>query len=176
MPDPRLLAALTLLSLLGTAVAAGAAPGGSPPRYPAARRTATADSFFGTTVADPYRWLEDAQASDTRAWVAEQNTLTRAHLDADPGRSALKARLTTLWNYVRVSTPTLRGEHLFFSRNDGLQNQAPLYHQVGATGKPAMVLDPNQLSTDGTVALTLESHSPDGRYLAYGLSRGGSDK
>jgi prolyl oligopeptidase len=172
MPDSRLLAGLTLLSLLGAAAAAGAAPAG----YPAARRTTTTDTYHGTTVADPYRWLEDAQASDTQAWVTEQNKLTRRHLDGDPGRAALKARLTRLWNYVRVSTPTLRGEHLFFSRNDGLQNQAPLYHQVGATGKPAMILDPNQLSKDGTVALTLESYSPDGRYLAYGLSRGGSDK
>lgn len=146
-----------------------------PAAYPPARRDAIVDNFHGTPVADPYRWLEDPAAPATRAWVDAQNARTRALLDAAPDRAAIRARLAAIWDYPKQGVPYRRGDRTFFSRNDGLQNQAVLYVQDAPAAAPRVLIDPNTLSADGTVALTSESVSRDGRLLAYGISQGGSD-
>jgi len=133
------------------------------------------DDYHGTPVADPYRWLEDAASADTQAWVAAQRRLTHAFLQGIPAREFIKARLSELWNYARMSVPVKAGTRYFFTRNNGLQNQDILYMQQGLDGEPIELLNPNALSTDGTVALVNQSYSRDGTLLAYGLSRQGSD-
>jgi prolyl oligopeptidase len=143
--------------------------------YPIARMGDMVENYHGTPVADPYRWLEDATASETQAWVAAQQGLTQAFLDTIPSRELIKARLTALWNYPRISVPIKAGTRYFFTRNDGLQNQAVLYMQQGLDGEPVEILNPNHLSEDGTVALVNQSYSRDGTLLAYGLSSHGSD-
>ena len=143
--------------------------------YPIARMDDVVDNYHGTPVADPYRWLEDATAPETHAWVAAQQRLTRAFLDEIPGRESIKARLTELWDYPRLSVPIKAGARYFFTTNDGLQNQDVLYMQQGLDGEPVEILNPNHLSADGTVALVNQSYSRDGALMAYGLSRHGSD-
>jgi prolyl oligopeptidase len=133
------------------------------------------DEYHGVKVADPYRWLEDLDSEQTAAWVAAQNRVTSAYLAAIPERDALRQRLTQLWNHERYGVPTRRGGRYFFTRNDGLQNQNVLYRLETLGGEPQLVLDPNALSPDGTVALSEMSVSEDGKLLAYGLSSGGSD-
>jgi prolyl oligopeptidase len=143
--------------------------------YPPARRDSVVDDYFGTKVPDPYRWLENADSPETQAWVDAENKLTHSYLNAVPAREKIKARLTELMNFPRYTTPTREGGRYFFSKNDGLQNQSVLYMQKTLTGEPEVVLDPNKLSPDGTIALTLESFSKDGKLLAYALSKSGSD-
>lgn len=143
--------------------------------YPASPRGQERDEFHGVTVADPYRWLEETDSPETRNWIAAQNALTFSHLKSLPTRSVLKERLTALWNYERFELPTEEAGRYFFSRNDGLQNQAVLYWSDGLDGEAKPLLDPNRLSADGTVALSGYSVSGDGRLLAYGLSKAGSD-
>jgi prolyl oligopeptidase len=142
--------------------------------YPHARQDDVHDNYHGTLVADPYRWLEDDHSPDTQAWVAVQNALLADFLDDDL-QDEWTQRLARLWNFTRYSVPTRRGDAYFFSRNDGLQNQPVLYQQNGPAGDPAILLDPNTLSTDGTVALVTKSFSKDGQLLAYALSSSGSD-
>jgi prolyl oligopeptidase len=145
--------------------------------YPTARREAQLDTYFGTPVPDPYRWLEDADSAETAAWVAAENELTFSYLDQIPFRATLRERLTQLWNYERYGVPHQEGELLIFSKNDGLQNQAVVY--VVPVGQPLeaaeVLLDPNQFSADGTTALMGLHFSPSHRYLAYTTSGGGSD-
>lgn len=143
--------------------------------YPESKKGEVVDDYFGTKVADPYRWLEDETSAETKAWVEEQNKLTFGYLDKIPYREKLKARLTQLSNYPRISAPTRRGNTYFFTKNDGLQNQSVYYIQQGLNGKPEVFLDPNKFSTDGTSVLSVFSLSRDGKYLAYGISQGGSD-
>ncbi|HSB62827.1 MAG TPA: prolyl oligopeptidase family serine peptidase [Thermoanaerobaculia bacterium] len=154
---------------------AGAADAPSRPAYPKAPRASQVDDYHGTLVSDPFRPLEDPDAPATRAWIDAENTMTRAFLDAVPARTAIRERLTKLWNYERFSTPVREGGRLFYSHNDGLQNQAVLYvlDREGAT--PRALLDPNRLSKDGTVAVAGWSVSRDGRSLAYAVASGGSD-
>src|SRR6476469_7077837 len=123
------------------------------------RRDDVVDAYHGTPVADPYRWLEDAASPETVAWVAAQNAQTRAYLDASPIRARLKARLTALWDYPKHSIPSREGDRYAFFKNDGLQNQASLYMQDTLDGEPRLLLDPNTLSADGTVALSGASFS-----------------
>jgi prolyl oligopeptidase len=139
------------------------------------RREDCVEQLHGVPVADPYRWLEELDAPETADWIAAQNAATFATLDRLPDRDRLHRRLTELWDYEKFGVPFRRGERIFFTRNDGLQNQAVLYWQDGLAGEPRVLLDPNGLSPDGTVALTGYSVSEDGRLLAYGLSSGGSD-
>ena len=160
--------ALILTALLATPVSAQ-------PPYPETRKQDVVDDYHGTQVADPYRWLEDVESQETLAWVAEQNKLTFAYLDAIPGRDAIRRRLTELWNYERYGHPIERGGKYFYTHNDGLQNQSPIYVSQGLRGDKRLLLDPNSLSTDGTVALGEWELSDDGRYLAYSLADGGSD-
>ncbi len=151
------------------------APGAIPLAYPATKQVDQQDNYHGTKVADPYRWLEDANSADTHDWVTAQNKLTQAYLGQIPGRAAIKARLTALWNYERFSVPVKEGGRYFYSRNDGLQNQAVLYVMDSLDGAPRLLLDPNKLASDGTVALAGTAVSPDGKYLAYGTAASGSD-
>lgn len=143
--------------------------------YPVSKKVEQVDDYFGTKVPDPYRWLEDENSADTKAWVADQNKLTFAYLDAIPYREKLKDRLMQLYNYPRISAPFHRGDTYFFTKNDGLQNQSVYYIQKGLDGTPEVFLDPNKFSADGTSTLSAFSLSKDGRYLAYGTSQGGSD-
>ena len=143
--------------------------------YPVARKSDQTDDYHGVKVADPYRWLEDLDSAETRAWVEAQNKLTYSFLEAIPARTAIKDRLTKLWNYEKYGIPNKEGNRYFYTRNSGLQNQAVLYTVTSLDGQPQMVLDPNTLSADGTVALSGMQVSPDGKLLAYSLSASGSD-
>ncbi|WP_245395459.1 prolyl oligopeptidase family serine peptidase [Anthocerotibacter panamensis] len=141
--------------------------------YPATRRDDVADDYHGTSVCDPYRWLEDPEATQT--WVAAQNQQTTHYLQDSDCRAILQTRLIQLWNYPRYSVPVKEGNRYFFFKNDGLQNQYVLYTQRHLEEEPQVVLDPNLLSPDGTVSMVSRSFSKDGRLLAYGLSQSGSD-
>ena len=143
--------------------------------YPVTAKTNVVENYHGTAVADPYRWLEDDNSPETKAWVAAQNKVTFAYLNAIPGRDAIKARLTKLWNYERYGVPFKEGGRYFYSRNDGLQNQSVLYTVDSLDAAPRVLLDPNTLSADGTVALAGMEVSEDGNLLAYGTSASGSD-
>ncbi len=143
--------------------------------YPAAKKVAQVDEFFGTKVADPYRWLEDADAPDTRAWIDAENKVTAAYLAGIPERARIKARLEEIWNYERYGTPSREGSWYVFTKNSGLQPQAVLYKAKSLDAAPEVLLDPNALSKDGTVALGGVSFTEDGRYMAYSLATSGSD-
>ncbi|MFU8861945.1 MAG: prolyl oligopeptidase family serine peptidase [Cyclonatronaceae bacterium] len=143
--------------------------------YPESKKLDVVDDYHGTEVADPYRWLEDPNAEDTKAWVRAQNDVTFPYLKSLPGRDRIESRLTTLWDYPRYSTPAKRGGHYFYSYNDGLQNQSVLYTIESLDDEPRVLLDPNSFSDDGTVALATTSISKNARYLMYGKSDGGSD-
>lgn len=143
--------------------------------YPETRKGDQVDEYHGVKVADPYRWLEDDNSAETKAWVEAQNKVTFTYLDAIPARAEIKERLTTLWNYERFGVPMHEGGRYFFTRNSGLQNQRVLYVAEKLDATPRVLLDPNTLSADGTVALAGYSPSVDGKWLAYGLSKAGSD-
>ncbi len=143
--------------------------------YPVTRATNQVDVLHGVTVADPYRWLEDDNSAETKAWVEAQNKVTFDFLAQIPQRDALKQRLTKLWNYERYGIPYKEGDRYFFSKNDGLQNQSVIYTLPTLDASPAVLIDPNKLSADGTVALAGLSPSQDGKLMAYGLSGAGSD-
>jgi prolyl oligopeptidase len=143
--------------------------------YPVTRKAEQLDDYHGIEVADPYRWLEDDMSAETLAWVTAQNQVTFSYLDQIPYRSRIKQRLLELYNYPKYSVPSRSGTHYFWSKNDGLQNQSVLYVQDGLEGTPRVLIDPNQLSADGTVRLVAGEPSRDGRYFAYYLSSGGSD-
>ena len=147
----------------------------SAPRYPVTRKVEHVDDYHGTKVSDPYRWLEDDNAPETKDWVEAQNKVTFAYLEEIPVRSRLKERLRTLWNYERYGVPFKEGGRYFFSKNDGLQNQSVLYTLRNLDDTPRLLLDPNTLSADGTVALSGYYVTEDARYLAYTLSSAGSD-
>ena len=144
-------------------------------QYPAARKSDVVDDYHGTRVPDPYRWLEDPDSPESRAWIEAQNKLTATYLADIPARTALRERLTKLWNYPKYGTPFRKARRYFFFKNDGLQNQSVLYKQASLTADPETLLDPNVLSEDGTVALSTLAVSEDGRLLAYGTSASGSD-
>ena len=146
-----------------------------PNTYPPARKSDQVDDYHGVKVADPYRWLENLDSEETRAWVEAENKLSFAYLESIPARTALKDRLTKLWNYEKYGTPFKEGDRYFYMRNSGLQNQSVLYTVTSLDAPPQTVLDPNTLSADGTVAVSGLQPSPDGKLLAYGLSASGSD-
>ncbi len=156
-------------------LACRSAAGRESPRYPVAPRGDVTDTHHGVLVSDPYRWLEETDTPATQRWIAAQNELTRGRLDAIAEREPLVKRLTELWDYERFGLPERHGERWFVTRNDGLQNQAVLYQLDSLEGEPRVLLDPNTLSADGTMALAGLVFSHDGRYLAYGVSDGGSD-
>jgi len=143
--------------------------------YPDSKPGDTVNDYFGTKVSDPYRWLEDDRAPEVGAWVEAQNKVTFAYLDKIPYRRKIKERLTALYNYPKYSSPSRRGDYFFYTKNDGLQNQSVWYRQKGLDGAAEVLLDPNKLSADGTTRLGSVALSKDGKYLAYGVSQGGSD-
>ncbi|RMH35579.1 MAG: S9 family peptidase, partial [Gammaproteobacteria bacterium] len=133
------------------------------------------DVLHGTQVPDPYRWMENEQDPDLQKWIAAQRDYAERYLASLPGREKVEKRLKALWNYARVSAPTRHGKLWFQYRNNGLQNQSVLYVMRSPTDPGRVLLDPNQLAADGTVAVNSLSISPDGRYVAYALSKAGSD-
>ncbi len=143
--------------------------------YPPAPRGPVVDTFFGTPVADPYRWMEDVDAPQTTAWVKAEGDLTRAYLDAIPQRNAIKDAYRKLMDYEKVGAPSHQGQWWFFSRNSGLQNQSVLYVRRGEHGTPRVLLDPNTLASDGTVALAGRSFTHDGSLMAYATQSSGAD-
>ena len=147
----------------------------TPYAYPPARRSDQTDDYHGTVVADPYRWLEDPDAPESREWIEAENALTFGFLDTIPARDALRERLTKLWDYERYGMPHLQGGRYFYGRNDGLQNQGVVYVADTLDDEGRVLLDPNTLSQDGTVALAGYAISEDGKRMAYGLSAAGSD-
>ncbi len=157
------------------ALLAGCAHSAMPLPYPATRATDQVDLYHGVKVADPYRWLEDDNSAETKAWVEAQNKLTFGFLDQIPERTTIRNRLTKLWNYERYGVPFKEGGRYFLFKNDGLQNQSVLYTMSALDAPPTVLLDPNKLSSDGTVALAAEVVSDDGNLMAYGLSAAGSD-
>ncbi len=145
-----------------------------PLSYPKTAKGTVADPYFGTEVADPYRWLEDDQSPETKAWVMEENKVTNNYLEQIPFRDAIRQKLEKLWNYEKYSAPFKEGKYTYFYKNDGLQSQAVLYRQSDP-GEPEVFLDPNLFSADGTTSLGGISFSKDGSLAAYQLSEGGSD-
>ena len=143
--------------------------------YPPTRKEDVVDDYHGTKIADPYRWLEDDNADETKEWVKDQNRVTSAFLASIPRRGQIRARLEKLWNYERYSEPFERGGRYFWTYNSGLQNQRVLYTADTLDAKPRVLLDPNTLSANGTVSLKDTAPNEDGTLLAYGLSRAGSD-
>lgn len=154
---------------------ASATSEGKPMTYPQSTEMAHTDDYHGTTVADPYRWLEDADSPETKAWVKAQNDFTRAYLNELPLKKPLVKQLTALWNYERYSAPFKKGGRLLYFKNDGLQNQSVLYVQDEGADKARVLLDPNALSDKGTKALSGLEFSHDGQLMAYAISEGGSD-
>ena len=152
-----------------------AAPTGAPTAYPAAHAGDHVDTYFGTRVPDPYRWMEDVDAPDVKRWVTEQNAVTAAYLDAVPGRAAMRDRLLALTAYERFSAPEVMADRYFYRHNTGLQNQSVLLWQRGIDGPPQVLIDPNTLSADGTVSLGSTDPTRDGKRMAYSTQDAGSD-
>jgi prolyl oligopeptidase len=144
-------------------------------QYPAARKMEQTDSYHGTKVSDPYRWLEDDHSEETARWVKAENELTFSYLDKIPYRAEVMKRLEQVYNYPKYVQPFRRNKLYFFSKNDGLQNQNVFYVQTGLEGTPELLLDPNKLSADGTSRLHALTVSKDGQYCAYAVSTGGAD-
>jgi prolyl oligopeptidase len=154
----------------------GGGGGNSPITYPETKKVDVVDDYFGTKVADPYRWLEDNDSPEVAAWVEAENKVTFAYLDQISYRAQLKDRLMKLFNYPKFGSPQRRGDQFMAWKNDGLQNQNVYYIQKGLDGTPELLLDPNKFSADGTSRLGAgPSWSPKGKYILYGISQGGSD-
>ncbi len=143
--------------------------------YPMTKKVDTVDVYFGHEVADPYRWLEDDRSDETAEWVKAQNEVTQNYLTKIPYREQVEARLTKLWDYPKISAPFKEGGNFYVFKNNGLQNQSVAYIMDSLNGNERIILDPNKLSDDGTVSLSNFTPSKDGKYIAYGVSRGGSD-
>ena len=144
-------------------------------QYPATEKKVVVDDYFGTKVEDPYRWLEDDNAENTKAWVIEQNKVTNAYLSKIPYRNDIKNKLEELWNYPRYGAPFKKGNYYYFYKNDGLQNQAVLYRTKNLNDEPEIFIDPNKLSKEGIAALGSLSFSKSGKLVAYSVSKAGSD-
>jgi prolyl oligopeptidase len=145
------------------------------PQYPPARRSDQVDTYFGEKVADPYRWLEDVDSPETRAWVEAENKLTFSYLDSIPQRASVHKRLTDLYNYERYSSPLDVHGRIFYAHNTGLQNQSVYYYQDGVNGQQHLLIDPNTLSPDGTVAIDGFVPNHNGSIVAYATAQAGSD-
>ncbi|MDR1937255.1 MAG: prolyl oligopeptidase family serine peptidase [Tannerellaceae bacterium] len=161
--------------LLSSMVILGACRPGVKTNYPVAERGNTVDTYFGTEVPDPYRWLENDTSQATAEWVEAENKVTTEYISQIPFRDRLKQRLTDLTNYEKIGSPYKKKGKYYFFKNEGLQNQSVFYVKESLDGEAEVLLDPNTLSADGTVALSGVSFSNDGKYLAYTISRSGSD-
>ncbi len=162
--------AIAILSTLAATLAVA-----QPMKYPETRKVEQIDNYHGTTVADPYRWLEDDNSAETKAWVKAQNEVSEKFLTAIPQRNAIRKLYTDLYNFEKFGIPAKEGKRYFWTRNDGLQQQSVLYTAASLKETPKVALDPNTLSADGTVALSGTAPSRDGHYLAYGVAIAGSD-
>ncbi|MBN4065903.1 S9 family peptidase [Candidatus Amoebophilus asiaticus] len=143
--------------------------------YPVTAKGDQVDDYFGTKVADPFRWLEDDNSEETKEWVEAQNKVTFEYLSTIPYRDKIKQRLSSIWNYTKYKPPFKGGEHYFVFKNDGLQNQHVLYILDSLGADLQVFLDANKFSEDGTISLHKQEVSPDGKYMAYSISKGGSD-
>ncbi|SDM03547.1 prolyl oligopeptidase [Daejeonella rubra] len=155
-------------------IAQHTSPSIKPMNYPATSKTDVSDTYFGTTIKDPYRWLEDDRSAETKAWVEAENKVTQGYLSTIPFKGAIKKRLETLWNYEKFTAPFKEGDYTYFYKNDGLQNQYVLYRQKDKS-KPEVFLDPNTFSKDATTSLAGIEFTKDGSMVAYQISEGGSD-
>jgi prolyl oligopeptidase len=144
-------------------------------KYPETKKVAQVDDYFGTKVADPYRWLENADAADTRAWVEAENKVTFGYLGTIAERKPIEALLTKLWNYERYGVPSRQGGWYVFTHNEGLQPQSIIYRAKSLDAAPEVLLDPNKLSADGSVAIADATFTDDGKYMAYAIQASGSD-
>ena len=144
-------------------------------KYPQTKKVDTVDNYFGIKIADPYRWLENDTSRATSDWVKAENAVTLDYLSKIPFREKIRERLTKIWNYPKYGVPFKEGPYYFFFKNNGLQNQSELYVRKGLDGPANVLLDPNKLSADGTVALASMKVSHDGKYLAYSIAKSGSD-
>jgi prolyl oligopeptidase len=169
------LALAGLMFVVNEVAAADDGATSAPLAYPAAHRDHQVDDYHGVQVPDPYRWLEDIDSPRTRRWIEAEGELSRRFLDAIPGRASMTQRLKDVWNFERWSSPVRFGENWFYSHNDGLQNQSAVYVMHDPAAAARVLLDPNSLSADGTVALREQAISADGRLFAYALSDAGSD-
>ncbi len=161
--------------LLAMALLSSIVPAQTGFQYPKPRKVDHTDDYHGTKVADPYRWMEDDNSAEIKEWIEAENKLTDSYLNDIPQRAKFKSRLTELWNYEKYSAPFKEGGKYFYFKNDGLQNQSVLYTADSLTDKGRVLLDPNTLAADGTVALTGLDISRDGKTLAYGTAASGSD-
>lgn len=164
-----------LVWMMTAQLAAGAVLAQQPIQYPETKQGTEVDTYFGVKVADPYRWLEDDNADDTKAWVTAQNKVTDAYLAKIPFRKNIQARLTQLWNYPKIGSPSKHGSFYYFFKNNGLQNQSVLYQQTALNAAAVEFLNPNKFSADGTASLGAISFSKNGKYLAYTVAQSGSD-
>ena len=144
-------------------------------KYPDTKKENVVDDYNGAKVEDPYRWLEDDNSEQTKAWVKEENKVTFDYLSRIPYRDKIKKRIEEMWNYPKYGAPFQKGDHYYFQKNDGLQNQSVWFTQKGLSGKPEVFIDPNKLSEDGTVSLGGINFSLNGRYAAYTIQKSGSD-
>lgn len=177
LPVNRLRTSLVLFAALAwcAMLDANAQTPKGPYVYPTARKAEVIEDYHGTQVADPYRWLEDPDSAETKAWVDAQNAVTFKYLESLPARQKIKDRLTKLWDYEKFGVPSKEGDRYFYSRNSGLQNQSVLYWTESLEGPTKLLIDPNTLSSDGTVALAGTSINETGTLMAYGLAAAGSD-
>ncbi len=171
--------AAILIGVIGAGLAGcgsrTATTGGAKLVYPPSKTVDVVDDYHGVKVPDPYRWMEDLDSPDVKAWVGAENKVTFGYLESIPGRTAIRKRITDLYNYERFDVPTVSGGRYFYTHNSGLQNQSVLYVSDSLTGEPRVLLDPNTLSADGTVALSGTELTDDGKLLTYAIARAGSD-
>jgi prolyl oligopeptidase len=172
---PLVISQISAVSFAHSSISVAAQNMIKPIVYPPARKSDQVDDYHGVKVTDAYRWLEELDSVETRAWVEAENKLTFGYLSEIPARSRIGERLTKLWDYEKYGVPFKEGGRYFYSRNSGLQNQNVLYTVISLDAQPRMLLDPNMLSADGTVALSGLSVSDDGKLMAYSLSTSGSD-
>jgi len=144
-------------------------------KYPDTKKTEQQDDYFGTIVKDPYRWLEDDNSAETKAWVEAQNKITNDYLSKIPFHEKVTERLEEMWNYPKYSSPFKEGAYYYFYKNDGLQNQAILYRQKGWNETPEVFIDPNKMSKDGTAAIGTPAFSKNKKYAVYLEAKAGSD-
>lgn len=145
-------------------------------KYPTTEKGSVIDNYFGTEVADPYRWLEDDLSEETAQWVEAQNKVTFGYLNNIPFKGKIKQRLEKLWDYEKVGSPKKHGDYYYFYKNDGLQNQYVLYRKQDLASDVAEVfIDPNKFSDDGTISMAGSGFTKDGLLMAYLISESGSD-
>jgi len=167
----------SLVFLLTVAFAAANVSAQGKFAYPKPKRGEQVDNFHGTTVADPYRWMEDTESADTRKWIDDENKLTNAYLATIPEREKIKNRLTEIWNYERFGAPSKIADGFYiYQKNDGLQNQSVWYRAKSTDDPGTVFFDPNKLRTDGTAALSGSAFTDDGKLWAYGVAEAGSDR